>query len=463
MMNHQQQKSPRGAQRPFRFYIASLGCPKNTVDSNAMGLLLQRAGYEATLDPYEADVLIVNTCGFIELARQESFETLQALAAQTRPEQRLIAAGCWAQRSPDWLLDAVPSLDAVIGTRTWPGIEPLVEQLLSEDEDERSIYELVQERPFMLPEEADVPGYVISGPSAFLKIADGCSRQCAFCAIPGIKGAAVSRPMDAVLEDARQLQELGLLEMNLIAQDATAYGLDRGIEDGLAKLLEQLVAEVPDLPWIRILYTFPGFITPRLVDTIAQHKQILNYIDIPLQHAHPDVLRRMRRPADVEGVRRMIADLRARIPDVAIRTAMIVGFPGETDEEFRALLDFVNEMRFDRMGVFTYSEEVGTPAADLEDDVPPEVKEERYEALMVAQQSISHKKNLSFVGERMEVLLEGTGDDLTVGRSYRDAPEIDGMVLVREELPTYRLVTVEVTDAMVYDLIGRVAPPNEAK
>ncbi len=463
MMHHQQPKSPRGAQRPFRFYIASLGCPKNTVDSNAMGLLLQRAGYEATLDPHEADVLIVNTCGFIELARQESFETLQALAAQMRPEQRLIAAGCWAQRSPDWLLDALPALDAVIGTRTWPGIVPLVEQLLSEDEDERSIYELVQERPFMLPEEADVPGYVISGPSAFLKIADGCSRQCAFCAIPGIKGAAVSRPMGAVLEDARQLQELGILEINLIAQDATAYGLDRGIEDGLAKLLEQLVAEVPDLPWIRVLYTFPGFMTPRLVDTIAHHERILNYIDIPLQHAHPDILRRMRRPADVAGVRQMIADLRARIPEVAIRTAMIVGFPGETDEEFRALLDFVNEMRFDRMGVFTYSEEVGTPAANRDDDVPPEVKEERYEALMVAQQSISHKKNLSFVGERMEVLLEGTGDDLTVGRSYRDAPEIDGMVLVREELPTHRIVTVEVTDAMVYDLIGRVAPPDDAK
>ncbi len=444
----------RGEQRPFRFYIASLGCPKNTVDSSNMAVLLQRAGYAPTLDPDLADIIIVNTCGFIDPARQESLETLQDLAAGLRPDQRLVAAGCWAQRDPEALQTAVPQLNAVIGTRSWNDIVALTDQLLNNRE--TAVLQLIEDTRVVLPEEADAPGFVISGPSAFLKIADGCSRQCAFCAIPSIKGPNVSRTMAAVIEDARQLQALGVLEVNLIAQDVTYYGHDQGMKDGLAQLLEQMVAAVPDMPWIRLLYAFPGFVTPRLIDIIAQSPQILPYIDIPLQHAHPDVLRRMRRPTDVDGVRRLIEQLRTAIPDVALRTTFIVGFPGETEAEFLTLLDFVNAMRFDRLGVFTYSHENGTAAAQLADDVPIKAKEERYDAIMLAQQTISRRKNFAFVGKRMQVLLEGTGEGVTVGRTYRDAPEIDGLVLIKKKLRPNRFVTVEITDALEYDLIGRI-------
>lgn len=444
----------RGGQRPFHFYIASLGCPKNTVDSSGMAVLLRRAGYAATTNPQQADVVIVNTCGFIAPARQESLQTMQGLIAQRRPNQKLIAAGCWAQREPNALLAAVPELDAVIGTRSWTNIVTLADQLLNTRE--TAILSLIEDATIDLPENAGVPGYVVDGSSAFLKIADGCSRRCAFCAIPGIKGPNVSRAMAAILEDARQLQEMGVLEINLIAQDATFYGYDLGLKDGLADLLERLVDAVPDVPWLRILYAFPGYVTPRLIDVIAQHPQILPYIDIPLQHAHPDVLRRMRRPADVAEVRRMIAHLRTTMPEIALRTTLIVGFPGETDAEFRTLLDFVEEARFDRVGVFIYSHEDGTAAAQLEDDVPDGVKEARREAIMLAQQAISRQRNQAHVGQRLPVLLEGVGDGITVGRSYRDAPEIDGLVLIHEELEPHRLVTVEVTEALEYDLVAKV-------
>jgi ribosomal protein S12 methylthiotransferase len=444
----------RGARRPFRFYIASLGCPKNTVDSNAMGVLLQRSGYTPTLDAKQADIVIVNTCGFIEAARAESLETLQDLAASLTKQQRLVAAGCWAQRDPDVILEAVPRIDAILGTRSWPQIVPLAERLLAAVGE--PTVRLVEERLATMPEEAHAPGYVISGKSAFLKIADGCSRQCAFCAIPAIKGPTVSRDFDAVLEDVRQLRDYGMLEINLIAQDATYYGADRGERDGLAQLFERMVAVAPEVPWIRVLYAFPGYITPRLIDVMRDTPQILPYIDLPLQHAHPDVLRRMRRPADMNQVRRTLDALRSAMPDVALRTTLIVGFPGETDAEFADLVDFVAEVRFDRLGVFTYSNEAGTTAAALGDDVPAEVKEARYDQIMALQQEISYERNQTFVGKRLTVLLEGSGDDLTVGRSYRDAPEIDGLVLVREVVEPHRLVTVEITEALPYDLAGRI-------
>ncbi len=448
------EESARGAMRPFRFYIASLGCPKNTVDSNAMAVLLNRAGYEPTLDPERADVVIVNTCGFIEPARAESLQTLQRLADSIRPDQRLIAAGCWAQRAEGGLLDFVPRIDALIGTRSWTAIVQLVDRLLQHEE--TSVLSLVEDRTVAMSEEAGAPGYVVSGPSAFLKIADGCSRRCAFCAIPRIKGAAVSRDQEAILADARQLATMGTLEINLIAQDSTSYGRDRGEAGGLADLLERLVTEVPEIPWIRVLYLFPGFITPRLIAVMKAHSQILPYVDIPLQHAHPDMLRRMRRPADMDRVRRTLAALREAMPEVALRTAFIVGYPGETEAEFRALVDFVEEVKFDRMGVFAYSHEPGTHAGTLDDDVPAEVKEARKDALMMLQQTISYRRNVKWVGKRIEVLLEGRGDGVTVGRSYRDAPEIDGLVLIQKEAETHRLVTVEVADALAYDLVGRI-------
>ena len=419
-----------------------------------MAVLLQRSGYEATLTADEADLVIVNTCGFIELARSESLETLEDLAGALTPHQRLIAAGCWAQRDPETIRTAVPRVDALLGTRSWTEIVPLASELLSSPRG--STLKLIEERLAAMPEDAGAPGYVISGPSAFLKIAEGCSRQCAFCAIPAIKGRAVSRDLNAIVADARQLRDHGVLEINLIAQDSTYYGTDLGMRDGLAHLLEELASAVPDVPWIRVLYTFPGFITPRLIAVVRDTPQVLPYVDIPLQHAHPDVLRRMRRPADIGQVRRTLDALRTAMPDVALRTTMIVGFPGETDAEFEALLDFVEEMQFDRLGVFAYSHESGTAAADMADDVPPEVKETRYDRVMTMQQEISYAKNQAFVGRRLSVLLEGTGDDMTVGRSYRDAPEIDGLVLVPEVVAPHRIVTVEITEGLPYDLVGRL-------
>lgn len=444
----------RGARRPFRFYIASLGCPKNTVDANSMAALLLRAGYKATLDAEEADLVIVNTCGFIASAREESLEALESLGAELESDQRLVAAGCWAQRDPDVLLEAVPRIDALLGTRSWAEIVRVAGQLL--DRPDQPTLTLIEDRLTTMPEEASAPGYVISGRSAFLKIADGCSRQCAFCAIPGIKGPVVSRELSAVLQDVRQLQELGVLEINLIAQDTTHYGYDLGMRDGLARLLEHIVEAVPDVPWIRVLYAFPGYVTPRLINVMRSLPQVLPYVDIPLQHAHPDVLRRMRRPADMDQVRRTLDAVREAMPDAALRTTFIVGYPGETDAEFATLLDFVKEMRFDRLGVFTYSHERGTAAGRMDDDVPADVKEDRYDQVMVAQQEISYQRNREFVGRRLAVLLEGSGDDLTVGRSYRDAPEIDGLVLIPGEIEPHRLVNVEITDALPYDLTGRL-------
>ncbi len=431
---------------PPRFYLISLGCPKNLVDSVGMTVLLERAGYRSAEDIAEADVLIVNTCGFIEPARQESLDVLRELADQRRAGQRLIAAGCYAQRAPAELQQAVPGLDGVIGTRRWREIVEAVARFFPPPTGQGG----------MTGNRMDVPRVARQGGSAYIKLADGCRRACAFCAIPLIKGPAVSRAPEAILADARRLAAQGVLELVLIAQDTSDYGHDLGAEDGLAALLEELVATVPQVPWIRLMYTYPARITDRLIETMARHPQILPYLDLPLQHAHPAVLRRMRRPANVEAVVRVIERLRQAMPELAIRTTFLVGFPGETEEEFQALLQFVETMAFDRVGVFTYSHEAGTPAAvmGMEDDVPPDVKEDRRERLMALQQSISLEKNRALVGRRMDVLIEGYAEGLSVGRSYRDAPEIDGLVLVEAQQPLGAIVPVHITAALEYDLVG---------
>ena len=434
---------------PPRFYLISLGCPKNLVDSVGMTILLERAGYRLAEDVSDADVLIVNTCGFIEPARQESLDVLHELAEQRSAGQRLIAAGCYAQRSPEELYQAVPGLDGVIGTRRWREISDLVAQFFPPPSGPR---EMMGGRMY-------VPRVARQGASAYIKLADGCRRACAFCAIPLIKGTAVSRPPEDILADARQLAAQGVLELVLIAQDTSDYGHDLGKKDGLAVLLEELVAAVPQVPWIRLMYTYPARITDRLIETMARHPQILPYLDLPLQHAHPAVLRRMRRPANVEAVIQVIERLRQAMPEIAIRTTFLVGFPGETEKEFQTLLQFVETMAFDRVGVFTYSHEAGTPAAvmGMEDDVPLDVKEDRRKRLMAIQQSISLEKNRALVGRKMDVLIEGYAEGISVGRSYRDAPEIDGLVLVEAQQPLGAIVPVRITTALEYDLVGRPA------
>ena len=434
----------------MRYYLLTLGCPKNVVDSEGMSRLLRQAGHAPVDDPAAAQVLIVNTCGFIDIAKRESLEALRELAEAKRPGQFLVAAGCLSQRYGWKLARQIPQLDGIIGTRRWTEIVELVERLAR---GERAV--MVGDPP-VRPLDS-LPRFAAQGASAYLKIADGCSAPCAFCAIPLIKGPARSRPAEAIVEDARQLAAQGVKEIILIAQDTTAYGRDRGERDALPRLIEAILAAVPELPWLRLMYAYPQHVTPRLIETMARHPQVCHYLDMPLQHAHSNTLRRMNRPHDVDRVRRLIADLRQAMPDIALRTAFIVGYPGETEEEFQALLEFVEEMAFDRVGVFIYSREEGTRAAELPHQIAEEVKRERYERLMELQQSISLARNRAQVGRTLDVLIEGCGDGLSVGRSYRDAPEIDGLVLIEGELPVGAMVPVRITGAMEYDLIGMTA------
>jgi ribosomal protein S12 methylthiotransferase len=439
----------------MRFYLLTLGCPKNTVDSEGISRLLQQAGYEAIAEPESAQLFIVNTCGFIDKAKEESFAVLRELAELKQPGQFLIAAGCLSQRYGRELLTKVPGLDGVIGTRRWMEITTLVRNLRSKDRSRGKPAVMIGDP---LAGIAEPMRGALQGASAYLKIADGCSAPCAFCAIPAIKGPARSRPLEAIVAEAQQLVGRGAREIILIAQDTTAYGRDRGERDALPTLVEAILTATPDLLWLRLMYAYPQHVTPRLIEVMARRSRVCHYLDMPLQHGHPEVLRRMKRPHNVDKVRHLIADLREAMPDIALRTSFIVGYPGETEEEFSALLEFVAEMAFDRVGVFTYSQEAGTKAAELPLQVPAEVKEERYARIMELQQGISLARNQQMVGRVLEVLVEGQSGDLSVGRSYRDAPEIDGLVLVEGKLSVGEMVPVRITGAMEYDLVGEPVP-----
>ncbi len=432
-----------------RFHLLSLGCPKNTVDAESMSGLLLAAGWRETKQPHRADVLIVNTCAFIEPARQESYATLRELAQHKRPGQLLLAAGCLSQRYGDELRRAVPGVDGILGTREWAnivecaarltGLEPAAEV---RPKGEVSVVTSMQRRQ--------------PGPSAYLKIADGCSAPCAFCAIPLIKGPQRSKSRAAILEEARQLATQGTQEIILIAQDTTSYGRDLGETDALPVLIEDILQSAPEVAWLRLMYAYPQHITPRLIETMAARPQVCHYLDLPLQHAHPDTLRRMKRSSDVQGVRQLIADLRQAMPDIALRTAFIVGYPGETEGEFVALLDLMREIQFDKVGIFIYSPEEGTAAFNLPNPVPQGLAEERYAQAMELQRGISLERNLLQVGRTLDVLVEGAEQSISVGRCYRDAPEIDGYVLMDGQCPVGQMVQARIERAMEYDLQGRV-------
>jgi len=433
-------------------FILSLGCPKNTVDSTSMGALLERGGYTLCHDADHADVILVNTCGFIDPAKAESLEVLQNLAAGKQSGQLLIAAGCLTQRYGAAIASRVPGVDAIMGTRRWMDVLDVVEKARRIGGNKTLVH--LPGMQGLSAEEQGVMRASLHGGSAFLEIADGCRRSCAFCAIPLIKGTTVSRPMEAVLADAERLQELGAREIILIAQDTSSYGVDRGESDSLAELLEQMVRRAPDVDWIRVLYAYPGAITGRLIDLMQSETQILPYLDIPLQHADVDVLRSMNRPSNMEGVRRTIDEMRKRMPDLALRTTFIVGFPTETEKAFQNLLQFVEDVEFDRLGVFTYSPEEGTPAEPLGDPIPDEIKEARRERIMETQQALSLAINQRLIGQKLDVLIDGVGEGVSIGRTYRDAPEIDGMVLIEEELEIGEIYPVRFSDALPYDLIG---------
>jgi ribosomal protein S12 methylthiotransferase len=441
------------------FHLVSLGCSKNTVDSESMARLLLGDGFHFTEKSAQAEVLIVNTCGFIGNAKEESYRVLNELAAHKRKGQYLIAAGCLTQRYGLEVAQKVPGLDGILGTRRWMDIVDVVTRL-RQQKHPVPVYHL-PDAPTVGSDEPGVLRTAVQGSSAYIKIADGCRRPCAFCAIPLIKGTAVSRPLASILDEAVHLRDAGVRELILIAQDSTDYGHDLGMKNGLAELLSGLVSVVPDMDWIRIMYAYPGYVTDRLIEVMAANSQIVPYLDMPLQHAHPQTLRRMRRPANVDWVYRTLDKMRTAMPDLALRTTFIVGYPGESEEEFDTLLQFVRDIRFDRVGAFQFSFEPGTSSEILGDPIPADVKQHRYERLMELQQPISLEKNQRLVGKTLPVLVEGIGEvegggSVSIGRSYRDAPEIDGLVLIEGDIPAGEMVPVQITGAMAYDLVGTV-------
>lgn len=454
--NRERRPSPH--EKPT-FFLLTLGCPKNVYDSEGLSEMLLHAGYNSTGNPRRADVLIVNTCGFLQAAKEESIGALQELAKIKRNGQLLIAAGCMAQRFGSEVTRQVKGLDGLIGTRAWADIVPFIQELRAKKRPEPLYH---------LPETGDTPIETVAlnrqqveygRASAYLKISDGCSAPCAFCTIPSFKGPNRSRPREHIITEAQRLQAAGVQEIIIIAQDTTAYGRDWGQVDGLPSLLEDLVDAAPGVKWWRLMYAYPGHAGEKLVDVMAAHPQIIPYIDMPLQHGHPDTLKRMRRPHNVDRLLRWIEYYRQTLPGATLRTTFIVGYPGETEAEFQGLLDFMEAVRFDRVGAFTFSPEPGTPAFDLPDQVDEETKQERWERLMAYQQPISLECNRQMVGQKLDVLVDGADNGVSIARSYRDAPEIDGYVVVEKELPAGQMVPVLVTGAMEYDLLA--VPANE--
>jgi ribosomal protein S12 methylthiotransferase len=473
----------------MRYYLLTLGCPKNTVDSEGMAMLLGQAGLRGTATPEDADVLIVNTCGFLAAAEEESLAALKELARNKRDGQALIAAGCMVERAGERIVRSVPEVDALLGTRRWMEIVPLLEGL-RERRGPHAFGRLALLGDPALLFVGPTPRPPVVAGSAYLKISDGCDAPCTFCAIPGIKGRLRSRPQEAIVAEARSLVAGGAQELILIGQDITSYGRDLGQPDGLPDLLQAILDAVPDLRWLRLMYAYPGRISERLITVMAGDPRVCHYLDVPLQHGHPAVLKRMSRPSNVERQLELFARLRAAMPDIALRSTFIVGFPGETEAEFQGLLDFLAAIQFDRVGAFTFSPEPGTKAYDMPGQVPEEVKAERYARLMQAQQRISLARNQAQVGRVLDVLVEAHGkiqnrtarrDDnarvaagarleelrgpVSVARSYRDAPEIDGQVIIPGKLPVGKMVQVQITGATEYDLLAttQIEEPNSGE
>jgi ribosomal protein S12 methylthiotransferase len=447
----------------MHYYLLTLGCAKNTADSDGIGALLRRAGMDEAQDSQNADVLIVNTCGFLQASRKESLGALRELGEQKRDGQLLIAAGCLISRYGEEVKRQVPQVDSVIDAGKWLALPRLIDHLKAHGSASR---DWLAEAYAGLPAEQIGARSIVEllprseqGPSAFLKIADGCDRPCSFCIIPAIKGAHHSKRPDAILAEARDLVAQGVKEIVLVAQDTTAYGWDFGQRDALAPLIDRLCTEVDGLQWLRLMYAYPGHVSPRLIETLAGYPQIVHYLDIPLQHAHPETLKRMRRP-NLLVTRQMLSNLRAAMPDLAIRTTFIVGFPGETNEEFAALLDFLKEQQFDRVGIFEYSPEEGTPAALLSNPVSRATKKHRRDQAMALLQKISRQKNKTWIGRELNVLIEGVGDGVSIGRSYRDAPEVDGVVIIQGEVAAGDFAHVRITQAIEYDLMAEIVAPS---
>jgi len=436
--------------------LVSLGCPKNLVDAEVMLGYLSRDEYEVTTDEREADIIIVNTCSFIKEAKQESIDTILDLADRKQDARcrLLIVTGCLPQRYQEELANELPEVDIFVGTGDYPRIAEIIAEKRGTDEQLRYTGDPNFLYDDELPRLQSSPYY-----SAYLKIAEGCSNCCTYCVIPSLRGAFRSRPMAKLLEEARGLVAGGVRELNLIAQDITVYGNDLPDGASLEGLIQEL-AKLDGLRWIRLLYAYPDGVRESLIDLIKNEEKVCKYLDIPLQHISDPVLTRMNRRSSEAEIRELIARLRSEIPDIALRTSLIVGFPGETEEDFRKLLHFVEETQFDRLGVFCYSREEGTPAAEMPDQISERVKRERHKRLMRAQARASFKRNRRLIDTVEQVIIEGYSEEtelLLKGRSSRQAPDIDGQVYITAgEANVGDIVNLRITDSSDYDLIGEI-------
>lgn len=433
----------------MKVLLISLGCDKNLVDSEVMLGLLNKAGHQLTNDETEADVVVVNTCAFISDAKEESINTIIEMGElkKTGKLKKLIVAGCLSQRYKDEIMKELPEIDVIIGATNY---DKIVEAIGT---DEESIVDDINYTPRPIAERI----VTTNASMAYFKIAEGCNKLCTYCIIPHIRGRYRSMPMDSLIASAEKLASDGIKELVLVAQETTLYGVDLYGEKKLPELLTKL-SEIEGIEWIRLLYCYPEEIIDELIEVMATNPKICHYVDIPIQHSENAILKRMGRRTSREDIVELVGRLRTAMPDIAIRTTLISGFPGETQELHDGLVDFVDECEFDRLGVFTYSPEEGTPAAEYEDQVDGELAVKWRDEIMELQQEISYEKNQQMIGSTQKVLIEGylVDDDVYVGRTYRDAPGVDGIVFVSApyELISGSFVDVKITEANEYDLTG---------
>lgn len=432
--------------------MVSLGCPKNTVDSEIVLGSLTDKGYSVTSNEDDADVIIVNTCGFIDSAKEESIDAILEMAEYKKKGncRKLIVMGCLSQRYKDELLKEIPEIDYLVGAGDFKSVAEMIESKngTRKSKVREPIFDFNENTPRILT----TPRY-----TAYVKIAEGCSNRCSFCIIPKIRGPFNSRNVDSIVSEAKILSDKGVKELNLISQDTTMFGTDIGLNNGLSELLKRLV-KIDGVRWIRLLYCYPTFLNDELIEIMKNEEKICKYIDLPLQHSHDDILKAMMRQEREGEIRDLIFRLRDAIPDIAIRTAFIVGFPGETDRHFEHLSSFVKEMKFEHLGVFTYSPEEGTKAAEIPNHVLEDVKNKRKDTIMELQKRLSLEKNKRFIGTTQDVLVEettGSDEFLISGRMQTQAPEIDGVVYIeKSEVRAGDILPVKITKAMEYDLIG---------
>ena len=455
----------------FNIVLVTLGCDKNTADSERMLGLINNSEYNLVSDPEEADAAIVNTCCFIESATQESIDKLLELSELKEGRLKyLICTGCMAQRFKDQIAKELPEVDAFVGTMSLDSIVDVIDELrairpVNDSDDTTSSRDSSPVTRFNdldspYPDRNQIERIVTERPYLeYLKIADGCDKRCTYCAIPYFKGKYKSVPMESVVEEAKILADSGVKELILVAQETTCYGIDLYGEKRLHLLLKEL-SKIEGIEWIRLLYAYPEEIYPELINEMASNPKVLHYIDMPIQHTEDNILRRMGRRIDNAGIKRVVNELRDKMPDMVIRSTIITGFPGETIDEHEALLDTLEELSLDHVGVFTYSQEDGTPAASFDSQIDEDIKNERLEDIMLLQQDISAEKLESYIDKELDVIIDGylPDDDVYVGRAYMDAPDIDGMVFIDSprELISGEIVRVKITDSDVYDLEARL-------